>query len=179
MAYTGIVTTFRIPGAAATTQNLFTLENTTGSAVVVTIRRLMLQMDATAVLTAVMPQFKTSRCAVPSGGTTITKGTFDSTQTSAANVVARGGASADGTASAITATPGTAIWQQFGMRMHTVVGQVLAVDCDMLPVLIADTNLPSFKLAANEAIVVHIIAAAGTSNPATNHYVVNCVWTEA
>jgi hypothetical protein len=64
------------------------------------------------------------------------------------------------------------------MRMHTVAGQVLAVDCDLLPVLIADSAMPSFTLRANEAIVVQMVGTA-TNNPATNHYWVNCVWTEA
>ncbi len=180
MAGTFITTTFRVPGNAGVAQNLFTLENITGSPVVVTLRRLVMMMDTTAVLTAVMPQFKCSRfVGAATGGTAMTKGQFDSVAASNAAVTARGGASADGTAAAITATPGVALWQQFGMRMHTVVGQVISGECDMLPALVADSGLASFKLAANESLVVHVVAAAGTSNPATNHYIVNAVWEEA
>lgn len=181
MAFTGVVTTFRTLGAAATPHTLFTLENTAGSPVVVTIRRLMFQMDATAVLTAVMPQIKTSRVtgALPSGGTTLVKGTFDTQQSSAANVIARGATASDGgVATAITASPGTVHWQQYGMRMHTVVGQVLTFDNNLLPGFIDNPNNASFKLAAGEAIMVQLVATAGTSNPATNHYTVSCAWEE-
>jgi hypothetical protein len=33
-------------------------------------------------------------------------------------------------------------------------------------------------LNANEALGVVMVAAAGTSNPATNHYIVEAVWEE-
>jgi hypothetical protein len=180
MANTFISTTFRIPGSAAVAQNLLTIENATGSAIVVRMRRLVMMMDATAVLTAVMPQFKCSRFAgAGTGGTAMTKSVFDSLATASnASVTVRGGASADGTASAITATPGVALWQQFGMRMHTVVGQVISGECDMLPALVADSALAPFTLRANESIVVHVVAAVLSSNPATNWYIVNAVWEE-
>jgi hypothetical protein len=171
------VATFRTLGAAATTQNLFSLENTAGSAVTVKIRRLLVQMDATAALTAVMPLIKTSRpTAIPSGGTTLSKAQWNTANTSAANVIARGATASDGgTATAITATPGTIAWQQYCMRLHTAVGQVLAPDNNLLPALV-DTQ--DFTLAAGEALLVQIVAAATTSNPATNHYFVNCAWEE-
>jgi hypothetical protein len=167
-------------GNAATTQNLLTIENATGSPVTVVMRRLVVQMDATAALTAVMPQFKCSRFAgAATGGLAMTKSDFATASTdSNAAVTFRGGASADGTNAAITATPGVAIWQQFGLRLHTAVGVVSAIDLDLLPMLVADPALASFTLAANESLVVHIVAAAGTSNPATNFYFVNAVWEE-
>lgn len=172
------VATFRTLGAAATNQFLFSLENTTGSAVKVKIRRLLVQMDATAVLTAVMPQIKTHRATVmPGGGTSLTKVQFDTAGTaSAANVVARGATASDGgVATAITGTAGSVAWQQYCMRLHTAVGQVLAPDNNLLPGLV-DTS--DFVLNANEAILVQVVAAATTSNPATNFYFVNCVWEE-
>jgi len=179
MAYTGMVTTWRTLGSAGSPQTLFTLENTTGSAVTVTLRRLKCLVDSTAAITTVMAQLKTFRCAVPTGGTTLTKGTFDSTQSSAANVVARGATASDGgAATAITATPGTAHWQSYSMRLHTAVGQVLAAEVDLLPALLADSALPSFVLRANEAICVQAVGTA-TNNPATAHYLINCVWSEA
>lgn len=171
--------TFRIPGNAATTQTLFTLENTAGSAVVINLRRLLVQMDATAVLTTFMPLIKTSRAtAIPSGGTTISKAQFDTASSSAANVIARGANASDGgAATVITATPGVVAWQQMAMRLHTAVGQVLAPDNNLLPQLIENTGM-EFKLRAGEAIMVQIVAAAGTSNPATNMYFVECAWEE-
>lgn len=171
------VATFRTLGAAATTQTIFSLENTAGSAVTVKLRRLLVQMDATAALTAVMPLIKTSRpTAIPSGGTTLSKGQWQTANTSAANVIARGATASDGgAATAITATPGTVVWQQYCMRLHTAAGQVLAPDNNLLPALV-DTQ--DFTLAAGESLMVQIVAAATTSNPATNHYFVNCAWEE-
>lgn len=180
MAYFSAAT-FRILGAAATTQNLFTLENTAGSAKTVYVRHLTFQMDATAALTTFMPIVKTCRVtgSLPSGGTTLSKGIFDSSGTaSVANVVARGGNASDGgAATAITATAGVVQWQQFGMRLHTAVGQVLGPDNNLLPQLV-DTTGREFMLRAGEALVVQIVAAATTSNPATNYYFVQCVWEE-
>jgi hypothetical protein len=167
--------TFRQIGNAATTQNLMTIENI-DSTKLVYVRKVVMQMDATAVLTAVMPLIKISRCAVPSGGTTLSKAQFDTANSSNANTICRGSTASDGGAnSGPTATPGTIIWQQFGMRLHTAVGQVLAPDNDVLPTVAALNN---FVLRQNEALVVAIVAAAGTSNPATNHYTVQIVWEE-
>jgi len=167
---------FRTLGIAATTQYLLTIENTHATRIV-RVRRLVFQMDATALLAAVMPQFKTSRCAVPTGGTALTKTMFDSSLgASDASVIIRGGTASDGGgATAITATPAALLWQQYGMRMHTVVGQVLGPDNNLLPALVETTPV---VLRENEALVVHILAAAGTSNPVTNFYFVELVWDE-
>lgn len=178
--FTGLTTTFRTLGNAATTHTLFTLENTAGSARIITVRRLLVQLDATALLSAVMPQVKTSRTSgLPSAGTTLAKGTFDTAQSSVANVVARGATASDGGgATAITATPGDIHWQQYCMRMHSVVGQVLAPDNNLLPQLLENPSLPPFLIRANEAIMVQVIAVVGTSNPATNNWFVSCCWEE-
>lgn len=168
--------TFRQIGNAATTQNLFTIENI-DSTKLVYVRRILVQMDATAVLTAVMPLIKTSRATgVPTGGTTLNKGQFDTANASNANTICRGSTASDGGAnSGPTATPGTVLWEQFGMRLHTAVGQILAPDNNALPLLVDTQN---FILRQNEALLVHIVAAAGTSNPATNHYFCQVVWEE-
>lgn len=181
MAYTGLAASFRTLGNATVLQNIFSLENTAGSAVTVRVRRLLVQMDATAVLTTFMPLIKTARVtgALPTGGTALAKGTFDTAQSSAANVVARGATASDGgAATAITATMGTVHWQQYTMRMHTLVGQVLAPDNNLLPGLVDQAGTYDFLLRAGEALVVAVVAAATTSNPATNHYFVECVWDE-
>ena len=167
---------FRTLGTAATPQNLFTIENIDATKLV-TIRRLVIQMDATAVLVSVMPQVKTSRAAaVPTGGTVLAKAQFDTANASNANTIVRGGNASDGgVATAITATAGTTIWQQYCMRMHTVVGQVLAPDNNALPMIIETNDL---ILRQNQALVVQIVASAGASNPATNHWFCNVVWEE-
>ena len=186
MANTFSTGSFKIIGRASTSQFLFTIENTSATTIV-TLRRLVLQMDATVTLQVVMPLLKTSRCAVPTGGFTPTAGVlygkipFDSTTTSSTYTTVRLDSYNDtqSATTAITATPVYTLWQQFGMRVNTAVGQLIAVDCDMLPALVADSSLAPFRLRQNEAIVVQIVGLATTSNPATNHYFVNCVWEEA
>lgn len=167
---------FRTLGSAATPHNLLTIENIDATTLV-KIRRITVQLDATAVLTSVMPQIKTSRAtAVPTGGTTLNKAQFDTTIASDANTIVRGATASDGgAATAITATAGTTIWQQYNMRLHTAVGQVLGVDGSVLPSLVADQDI---VLRQNEALLVQVVASVGTSNPATNFWVVNIVWEE-
>lgn len=167
---------FRTLGTAATPQNLFTIENIHATNLVY-IRRLTVQLDATAVLVSVMPQVKVSRsAAVPIGGTVLAKAQFDTANASNANTIVRGGNASDGgVATAITATAGTSIWQQYCMRMHTVVGQVLALDNNVLPLLVETEDL---ILRQNQALLVQVVASAGASNPATNHWFCNVVWEE-
>lgn len=169
--------TFRTAGAAATTQNYFSIFNA-GVNRVVRIRRLTLQMDATAVLTAVMPIFKASRVtAAPGAGVTLAKTAWDTAGgASHADITVKGENSADGGArTALTATPSGVLWQQYGFRLHTAVGQVLGLDNNVLTSI---TESFPVVLRQNEGIVVHCVAAATTSNPATNHYFVQCAWDE-
>lgn len=175
--FRGSTSSWRTLGSAATPHNLFTLENTTGSAVVVRVRRLIVLCDQTVVLTSVMPQIKVSRpTAIPTGGTVLAKASFDTSLSSAANVIARGANASDGgVATAITATAGDTAWQQYVFRLHTAVGQVLAPDFPLLPPSI-DTD--PFLLAANQAMLVQLVASAGSSNPATDHWIVCCSWEE-
>lgn len=180
MAFTGITTTFRTIGNTAATHNLFTIWNG-DSVAIVTIRRVMYQMDTTAVLTAVTGQVKSSRIsAAPTGGTVLTKGSFDSTQTSNVNVVCMGATASDGGgATAITATAVTTLWQEYCTRLHTAVGQVLEIDMNVMPDITEDTSGSAFKLKQNEGLLVHLVGAATTNNPITNHWFVNCMWEES
>lgn len=175
MAGTFSAASFRILGTAATPHNLLTIENTDAT-VVVTIRDIMVQLDATAVLTAVMPLVKVSRAtAVPTGGTTLTKAQFDTSNASDAQIIVRGANASDGgVATAITATASAALWQEYQMRLHTAVGQVLSPPSRM-PTLLDK----SLVLRQNEALLVQVVASAGTSNPATNHWSVCVTWDEA
>ena len=165
---------FRTLGTAATPQNLLTIENIDATKLV-KIRRLTVQMDATAVLVSVMPQVKASRAtAVPTGGTVLTKAQFDIPNASNANTIVRGGTASDGgAATAITATAGTTIWQEYQMRMHTVVGQVISPPSRLPTILTKD-----LVLRQNEAFLVQVVASAGASNPATNHWSVCVTWDE-
>lgn len=177
-SFKGFGTTFRAPGRAALTQNLAAIYNASGSTVLVAVRRISVQMDATAVLAAVAKSVKTSRITtVPTNGTAVSKINFDSAQTSSASVTVWGDASADGTSSAttLTATAGTFGWSQLIMRMHTLVGQVIMDDEPCIPSLCADDPI---YLRANEGLLVSIVAAATTSNPITDHHIVNFMWEE-
>lgn len=165
---------FRILGNAATAHNLFVIYNTHATKVV-DVRRLVMQMDATAVLTAVMPIVKTCRIASYSGGTAMSKIDWGATASDAAVQVYAANASDGGAATAITATPTAALWQQYGMRLHTAVGQVQGIDNNVVTSI--SESYP-IRLAQNQGLLVHIVAAAGTSNPNTNHYFVECAWEE-
>jgi hypothetical protein len=170
------VATFREVGAAATPQNLFTIENT-DPAVLVKIRRLIVQADETVALATVTPVYRISRATgVPTGGSILNKALFDTNNSSNANVVCRGSTASDGGAlSGPTATAGDALWEQFVMRVHTAVGQILMPDSEMLPYIVDTQDL---ILRQNQALLVQIVAPAGASNPATNHYIVACAWQE-
>jgi hypothetical protein len=165
---------FRTLGSAGTAQNFFTIRNG-GANRIVEVRRLVMQMDATAVLTTFMPIMKTCRIATATGGTALTKVDWGTTASHADIVVLGANASDGGAATAITATPGATMWQQYGIRLHTLVGQVLGVDNNVLSMI--SENYP-VRLGNGEGLLVHIVAAAGTSNPATNHYFVQCAWEE-
>ena len=166
------VATFRTIGAAALTQNLFSIWN--GSSKIVRIQQLIMEMDAIAVLTGVMRLIKTSRvAAAPGAGITLTKVSYDSGNSlSESLLVVKGECSVDGgSRTAITGTPGDVLWQQYSMRIHTLVGQVLGNDNILLP--------EPLTLRKDQGLVVHIVAAATASNPATNSYHVQCLWDES
>lgn len=175
MAGTFSAFSFRVLGSAATPHNLLTIENIDATNLV-RVRDIMLQMDATAVLVAVMPLTKVSRAtAVPTGGTVLNKAQWDTANASNANTIVRCGTASDGgVATAITATAGTSIWQEYQMRMHTVVGQVISPVSRMPVILTKDLILRQ-----NQALVIQVVSAVGTSNPATNHWSVGVTWDEA
>lgn len=167
------VATFRTLGNAASPQNLFTIENASGSPVLLALQRLEVSCTYTAVLTAVEPEAILSRStALPTGGTTLTQGLIDTTETANAAIFCRGATASDGgVATAITATAGTFLQRQFLGRIHTAVGEVNSrVPVDML---VGAEDRKPLLLRSNQAILVQIVAAAAGSNLATNHYTVN------
>lgn len=166
---------FRTLGNAAASQVALTILNGDGSKVV-RVRRLTVQEDATGVLTAFTNVAKVSRISAASGGTALTKVDWDSSAASDADVVIRGATASDGgAATAITATPGTTLWQSFIMRVHTAVGQILMTNQTILPDMCADYPV---ILRPGEGLCVAIVNATAASNLATNHYIFNITWTE-
>ncbi len=178
--FKGIAATFRILGAAAVPQNLFTLENLTGSGKLVYIRGLYLRTDTTAVLLTVTCQADLLRTsAIPTGGTVLVKTALDTILNSNANVILRGANASDGgTATAITApVVGQGyIFRNFISRQATAVGQVQQqYPMSLLPDALYETD--RLLLRENQAIVLQITGTAA-SNAATNHYIAICIWDE-
>jgi hypothetical protein len=176
VTFRGTANTYITLGNDATTQNLFVIENGYQSRVNVNIRELHFLNDAIVVLTAVSPLIKVSRGSAISGGQILEKSTYDTTQTSDANVVIRtpllNGAR-------ITATPGNIIWEQFCTRQHTAVGQNYMIDYDLLPMKIIKETGKEFKLRPGEALLVALVAADASSNLVTiNNYAFTCTWEE-
>lgn len=164
-----------IIGNDSVTQHLFALENAIGSRVDVYPQRLVIQKDSTAVLTSVMPQVKISRGTSISGGVLLDKSKFDTLQSSDSFVRLR---SAMGEGSAITASAGTTLWQQYAGRMHTVVEQVLGSDENALSKLISNP-LFRMRLQPGESMLVSVVGAAAASNAAlANNWSINCEWEE-
>jgi hypothetical protein len=170
----GMASSFRILGNAAALHNVFSIENSVGSAVLVSVKKISIELDATAVLTANMPLVKLSRpTALPTGGTALSKGVTDSTKSTSASVIVRGANASDGgAATAITATAGTMLRADYIMRLHTAVGQVLSPPHDLI------TDGSPIILRANEALLIVVDGLVTTGNPATNHWQVDIVWEE-
>jgi hypothetical protein len=162
-------------GNDATTQNLMTIENQIGSRVDIHIRRLAVQMDPVTALTTVMPQVKVSRATSISGGVLLDKAKFDTANASDPFVVIRS-ALAEG--SAIVANAGDTVWQQYTSRLHTAVEQVLGWDDSILPRLVGNAG-SEFVLRPGESLLVRVVGAAVTSNPALgNNWSVSAILEE-
>jgi len=167
--------TFRIPGNATPIQTLFALYNG-GTNRVVRIRRIVLQVDNTAVLPFIMPLFKLCRIATVSNGQVLTKVAWEATA-SHADIVARGRNTSDGGSHTnIVATIGDTMWQQYASRLASQVGQVVGDDQNVAPLAIASNPI---VLRQNQGILVYLEAPSANSNPNTSHYFVQCAWDEA
>lgn len=168
--------TFRIAGLASANHNLFYVKNASSS-VLMAIKRITIEVEATAVLITLAPAAYAYKInaggTLPTGGTASTKHLVDSAQTSDANCTATGASSAEGTANAITWTApgGTPGWRQSLMRLHTAVGQVLFDDSPIIPPQCWDDPI---ILRNTEAIAVQVNIAYLT----TSHYVIRCAWDE-
>jgi hypothetical protein len=179
VSFCGCAATWRTLGSAASPQPLFSIENQAGSAVIVGVSKLTVEMDTTVALLTLAAEFQTYRpTSIASGGTVLTKGSIDTALTSNASVVLRGATASDGgAATAITAAaPATnPMWHQYAARANTLVATMVPDDYNMLPADIADVDWVPVR--AGESLAVRVIGTA-TNNPATNHYVVKCAFFE-
>jgi len=180
VSYRGRVGTFITPGRAAVSQKIFAIHNATGSTVLVSVNRIIVDVLHTAVkaVTVTPPVIRLHRfTAVPTNGTALTKNPLDTSLSSSASVTAWGDASADGTGSGTTLTvtipSNSIIDQKYGPRVFTAVGYE---PIDTGGFLIGE---PDVTLRALEGVAVFLDAATVTTgNPSTDRWSVMCDWTE-
>lgn len=177
--FRGAGATFAIPGSAALAQPLWSIENVTGSGVIVAVRDLYVWSFAGAASATIfiLPWAYTFRTTVmPTGGTTFTKVSKDSRDSgSNANVIVRQGASADGTASAITAPlVAPRLTQRPMSSWASMVGFAQPVVADMLESMVQNEHV----LQPGQALVVHGTAAAAADNATTRRWFVDFSWEE-
>jgi hypothetical protein len=181
ISFYGRACTFRIPGRAGTAgQKLFSLHNATGSAVIVDLERLTIDMVATVVkaVTVLPPSIRLYRVTVlPTNGTAVTKVARDSALSSSASVTVLGDASADGTSSAtaLTATlpAGAVLTQVFAPRLITAAGYEVLDTFSFF-----EGPDQKVTLRALEGVVVMLDYTLATQNPLTDMWSVDCKWTE-
>lgn len=173
-SFQGMATTFRIPGVTGSGQNWLSIFNAAGSAVLVAVRSIQVEVDYITNSTT-MRFFATTRITTaPTGGTVLSKVAFDTAESSNASVTLLGGASGDGTASAIVATPGTdRAWRIHHTHFDAVTDlqQARSRDLDTIAPL-ADDDPP--YLAASEGLLLSLPDASSTSTQT----VVKVVWQE-
>ena len=179
-SYRGMVAGFAVPGSAATPQNIWSIENASASTVNVALRDLSVGVASTAVGTARDPILALYRItAMPTGGTVLTKVGTDTTPdagTGSASVIVRSGASADGTASAITATAaGGRIWAEYANRLHTLAGQTMTGPIELTSQIFEEAPL---ILRPGQAFILQVITAAAADNIATRLFLVSAAWEE-
>lgn len=180
VTFTGGASGPAILGNDAVTQTLFSIENGVASRVNVIVREFYVGLDATVALAAVMPLVRTRRAISVSGGITLPKGSFSTSETSDSAVTVR---CAMGEGAPITATATSTVYQVFRMRMHTQVEQVNEfagtgnlLDYGCLPPVLLDKD---FVLKPGQSLIAQVIAAVGTSNPAlANNWMAQCQWAE-
>ncbi len=171
--FSGRVQSFRTPGRAGTAgQKIFALHNATASTKIVRINQVAVDLvQLAAIASTVLPVIiRIHRfTAIPTGGTSLTKVTKDTSLTSSSSLTAWGDASADGTGSgtalAVTIPAGSMITQEFAARLVTAAGY---------EPFDRETFLEGAEvvLRALEGIVVFLDYTLVTSNPTTNHWIV-------
>ena len=179
VSYRGRANTFRTPGIAGTVgQKVLSIHNAVGSAVLVDVEEIRVDMTATVAkaVTVLPPLIRLHRVTVmPTLGTALGKVAVDSSLTSNASVALLQGAQADGTASATalaaTIPAASIITQEFAPRLITGAGYEMFDRSEYL------TDNP-ITLRALEGIVVFLDYVLITQNPATDMWAVGVSWTE-
>jgi hypothetical protein len=180
---TYFASSFRIPGNAATTQALLALENDGSAAVTVRSLSVVMDRDTTTAQTVVSAQLRVWRTTdAVASGTALSVTAVDSTDIPPAGIAVIGATASDGGALTGMTPAGPSVGeavagQVLAHRMHTTFttgGQVLT---DIHRPLA--TDLADFVIRPGERLIVGVAAAAGTSNPITNRYMVNVTFDTA
>jgi hypothetical protein len=159
--------------ASAAGAPLAYLFNQTGSGVLVAVRQVLLIMTATS-NTGTARGLITSRVTTePTGGTAFAAVPFDTTKTSSASVVFKGGSSAEEGTTNLVATLGAPAWSQLQVRLASLYGQVLAGDDPIIPAL-SSTDPPI--LAPGQGFVFSYNPVDVPSSP--QRHIVNAMWEE-
>jgi hypothetical protein len=177
-SFKGRAATFRTPGRAAVSHKIMALHNASGSAVLVDVHKITVDVYFTVAkaVTVPPPILRLSRfTTLPTGGTALAKVPEDTAMTPNANVTAWQDASADGTSATaltITVPAGQAITQEIGPRLITAAGYEVADRMEFLN----DTG--AITLRALEGVVLEVVSPAGTSEPITDMFIASVQWDE-
>lgn len=182
--FTGRAATFRTPGRAGTANHpIFGFFNGSLTRVcrikTIAVDLLTTAPKAATVVPAIIRFYRIT--AAPLNGVTLTKVAQDTAQSSDANVVLRGDASADGTSAtlALAATvSGGALTQEYAPRIvssataPTSYASYEMFDRDIF----FDTS--EVVCRPSEGLVLRLDYTVATANPTTDHWLVGCIWTE-
>lgn len=177
--FKGRACTFRTPGRAGTTgQKILSLHNATGSAIIVKVRKVTVDLMQTVIkaVTVAPPVIRLWKVTVlPTNGTSLAKNKTGGSTTSNASITVLGDASADGTGSGTTLTAtlpaGTILTQEFAPRMITAAGYEMADRMEFL-------EGTEVTLAALEGVVLFLDYTLATQNPTTDIWIAGIEWTE-
>lgn len=179
--YLGRSATFRTPGRAGTAgQKVFAIHNATGSAVLVNVKKLFVDLAMTVVkaITVLPPVIRVQRfTAVPTNGTALAKVPEDSNLTSNASVTLWQDASADGTSSGtaltITLPASNIVAEIYAPRWITAAGYE-PFDRHVF----LDNPDDTIILRALQGIAVFLDYTTTGQNPTTDMWLVGIEWEE-
>lgn len=188
VSYKGRVSTFDTLGRAGTTgQKLAAIHNATGSAVLVDVEKVSVDVvqaaaagQAPTVLGTKIRMWKFT--AVPTNGTILTKVPEDSALSSKSSVTVWGDASADtvnsATALTITLPAGTFMVEEFAPRMLVVGTSATTLYEPFDRTTFFEDESVAITLRPLEGLAVFLDYTVATGNPATNHWMCSIRWTE-
>lgn len=174
--YAGRAATFRIPGLAGTTgQKLLSIFNAAGSAVLVDVETIAVDVYQTAAKVVEPPVLRLHRVTTaPTGGAAMPKNPTDTTMTSSGSVTILQGASAEKTGAAITSTVTAAdlVSQEPVARALTLVGYEQFDRIEFI------NDQRPMTLRAGQGLVLNLDYTVATSNPVTDMYLASIRWSE-